>query len=213
MAKFSAGQLFSVKKSIALIAAAAVLGVAMPAAAQFSQGYRFLEAIRKKDGNTVQEMLDVPGTTIVNARDVTSGETALHIVVARRDLTWITFLTAKGANVNARNGRGVTPLQLAVGMGFVEGAELLLAKGARVDEPDAAGETPLISAVHRRDTGLMRLLLKAGANPDRADNSGRSARDYAALDGKGGTLLTEIETHAKPKGTPSQSRGSYGPSF
>lgn len=213
MAKFSAGQFFPAKKSIALIAAAAMLGVAVPAAAQFSQGYRFLEAIRKKDGNTVQEMLDVPGTTIVNARDVTSGETALHIVVARRDLTWITFLTAKGANVNARNGRGVTPLQLAVGMGFVEGAELLLAKGARVDEPDAAGETPLISAVHRRDTGLMRLLLKAGANPDRADNSGRSARDYASLDGKGGALLTEIETHAKPKGTAGQARGSYGPSF
>lgn len=213
MAKFSARQLFSAKKGIAFIAAAAMLGVAVPAAAQFSQGYKFLEAIRKKDGNTVQEMLDVPGTTIVNARDVTSGETALHIVVARRDLTWIDFLAAKGANVNARNGRGVTPLQLAVGMGFVEGVELLLAKGARTDEANAAGETPLISAVHRRDTGLMRLLLKAGASPDRADNSGRSARDYAALDGKGSALLTEIETNAKPKGAAGQPRGSYGPTF
>jgi ankyrin repeat protein len=213
VAKFSAGHLVLAKKGIAFMAAAAMLGVAVPAAAQFSQGYKFLEAIRKKDGNTVQEMLDVPGTTIVNARDVTSGETALHIVVARRDLTWINFLAAKGANVNARNGRGVTPLQLAVGMGFVEGVELLLAKGARVDEPDAAGETPLISAVHRRDTGLMRLLLKAGASPDRADNSGRSARDYAALDGKGSVLLTEIETNAKPKGAAGPARGSYGPSF
>lgn len=213
MATFSAGQLFSVKKRVALIAAAAMLGVAMPAVAQFSQGYKFLEAIRKKDGTTVQEMLDVPGTTIVNARDVTSGETGLHIVVARRDLTWINFLATKGANVNARNGRGVTPLQLAVSLGFTEGVELLLANGARVDEPNAAGETPLIGAVHRRDTGLMRLLLKAGANPDRADNSGRSARDYAALEGKGSALLTEIETNAKPKGAAGQARGSYGPSF
>jgi ankyrin repeat protein len=204
---------FSARQGISFIAAAALLGVAVPAAAQFSQGYKFLEAIRKKDGNTVQEMLDVPGTTIVNARDVTSGETALHIVVARRDLTWITFLAAKGANVNARNGRGVTPLQLAVGMGFTEGVELLLEKGARVDEPDAAGETPLISAVHRRDTGLMRLLLKAGANPDRADNSGRTAREYASLGGKGNSLLTEIETNAKPKSAAGQARGSYGPTF
>lgn len=215
MAKFSAGQLFSAKKGIALVAAATMLGLAMPAAAQFSQGYKFLEAIRKKDGNAVQEMLDVPGTTLVNARDVTSGDTALHIVVARRDLTWIEFLTAKGANVNARNGRGATPLQIAVGMGFSEGVELLLAKGARVDEPDSAGETPLISAVHRRDTGLMRLLLKAGASPDRADNSGRSARDYATLDGKGSALLGEIEANAKPRGAAGQGRGrgSYGPSF
>lgn len=219
MAKFSASQLFSssqrssVRKGIAFIAAAAMLGVAVPAAAQFSAGYKFLEAIRKKDGNTVEEMLGVPGTTIVNARDVTSGDTALHIVVTRRDLTWITFLAAKGANVNARNGRGATPLQLAVGMGFTEGAELLLEKGARVDEPDSAGETPLISAVHRRDTGLMRLLLKAGASPDRADNSGRTARDYAALDGKGSPLITEIDTNAKPKGAAGPARGNYGPSF
>lgn len=213
MAKFSARGLFSAKKGIAFMAAAAMLGVAVPATAQFSAGYKFLEAIRKKDGETVQEMLDVPGTTIVNAVDATSGDTALHIVVARRDLTWITFLAAKGANVNARNAHGATPLQIAIGIGFVEGAELLIQQGARVDEPDSAGETPLIGAVHRRDTGLMRLLLRAGASPDRADNSGRSARDYAALDGKGSALIAEIEANAKPKGAAGQTRGSYGPSF
>ena len=203
------------------IAWAALLAVVTPAVAQFSTGYKFLEAIRKRDGNAVQELLDVPGTTIVNTRDGTSGETALHIVTARRDLQWITFLLAKGANVNARTGRGATPLQLAVGIGFPEGVELLLQSGARVDEPDVAGETPLITAVHRRDTGLMRMLLKAGANPDRSDNSGRSARDYAALDGKGSTLLAEIETNAKAKSSAGAGagksagavRGSYGPSF
>ncbi|MFT4027435.1 MAG: ankyrin repeat domain-containing protein [Novosphingobium sp.] len=201
------------KMGISGAAAAVLLVTGWPAAAQFSPGYKFLEAIRKKDGNTVEELLQVPGSPLVNTRDVTSGETALHIVTARRDLTWITFLIAKGANVNARNGRGVTPLQLAVGIGFTEGVELLIQQGARLDEPDSAGETPLITAVHRRDTGLMRLLLKAGANPDRADNSGRSARDYAMLDGKGSPLVTEIEASAKPKGAAGPSRGSYGPSF
>jgi ankyrin repeat protein len=195
------------------LALAATLVMATPATAQFSQGYKFLEAIRKKDGNVAQQMLDVPGTTVVNTRDVSSGETALHIVTARRDLTWMQFLLAKGANPNARNSRGATPLQLAVGMGFAEGTELLVQQRARVDEPDAAGETALIAAVHRRDTGIMRLLLKAGANPDRADNSGRSARDYAALEGHGNPLLAEIEANAKPKAAQGQSRGSYGPSF
>jgi ankyrin repeat protein len=192
---------------------AGLLAGAMPAAAQFSSGYRFLEAVRKKDGHIVQEMLDVPGATVVNTRDVTSGETALHIVVTRRDLTWISFLAAKGANVNVRNGQGATPLQLAVAMGFAEGAELLLQQGANVDEPNSTGETPLITAVHRRDTALMRVLLKAGANPDRADNSGRTARDYALLDGKNSSLVSEIETHAKSKGAAGRSAGSYGPSF
>ena len=188
------------------------LALVTPAAAQFSQGYKFLEAIRKKEANTVQEMLDLPGTQVVNTRDVSSGETALHIVTARRDLAWMQFLLAKGANANARNGRGATPLQLAVGMGFTEGVELLISVQARVDEPDSAGETPLIAAVHRRDTGIMRLLLKAGANPDRADNSGRSARDYAGLEGRGNPLLAEIENNAKPKGAQAPAR-SYGPSF
>ena len=41
---------------------------------------------------------------------------------------------------------------------------------------------------------LIRLLLKAGADPDRADNSGRTARDYAALDGRNSPLLAEIES-------------------
>lgn len=201
------------RKSIAFAMAAALLASVMPAAAQFSASYKFLDAVRKKDGNTVQEMLDVPGTTVVNTRDATSGETALHIVVARHDLTWINYLTGKGANVNARNGRGATPLQVAVGTGFTEGVELLLERGAKVDEPDSAGETPLIAAVLRRDAGLMRILLKAGANPDRADSSGRSARDYATLDGKGSNLLAEIANHAKPKSAAGSERGGYGPSF
>lgn len=198
------------------LALAAALVVTTPAAAQFSQGYKFLEAIRKKEANTVQEMLDVPGTQIVNTRDVTSGETALHIVTARRDLAWMQFLLGKGANANARNGRGATPLQLAVGLGFTEGVELLIAVKARVDEPDSAGETPLIAAVHRRDTTIMRQLLKAGANPDRADNSGRSARDYAGLEGKGNPLLAEIESNSKAggkAGTAQAPARTYGPSF
>jgi ankyrin repeat protein len=184
-----------------------------PAQAQFSAGFKFLEAVRKKDGAAVEQTLSEPGTTIVNTRDVTSGQTALHIVTQRRDLTWMNFMLAKGANVNARDGRGVTPLQLASNLGFIEGIELLVENRARVDDPNDAGETPLMSAVHRRDTGMMRILLKAGADPDRKDNSGRSARDYAMLDGRSGPLVSEIEASAKPRGQRAGSRPVYGPSF
>lgn len=184
-----------------------------PAHAQFSKSYKFLEAVRKKDGAVVQDALNEPGSQIVNTRDSTTGETALHIVTARRDLTWMSFLIGKGANVNAHDGRGTTPLQLAVTLGFPEGVDLLISQRAQIDEPNSQGETPLISAVHRRDTALVRLLLKAGANPDRADNSGRSARDYAMLNGRSSALLSEIENNAKPKGQRSASQRSYGPTF
>lgn len=184
-----------------------------PAQAQFSEGYRFLDAVRKKDGQKVEDALNEPGSAIINARDVTSGQTALHIVIARRDLTWTRYLIGKGANVNTRDGRGATPLQLAANLGFLDGVEVLVANRADVDQANDAGETPLITALHRRDVPMMRVLLKAGANPDRADNSGRSARDYAKLDGRSSPLLAEIEANAKPKEQRAGSRPVYGPTF
>lgn len=196
------------------MAVPALVGLAVmagPAQAEFSKGYQFLQAVRDKDGQAVTDALAEPGSTIINTRDSSSGETALHIVVARRDVTWMSFLIGKGADANARDGHGVTPLVLACNLGFLEGAQLLIDNGARVDDPSSTGETPLIAAVHRRDIGMMRALLKGGANPDRADNSGRSARDYARLDPKAQTLLQEIDANAKPRGASQAKR--YGPSL
>jgi ankyrin repeat protein len=197
----------------ALAAAALIGGVvaALPAHAQFSESYKFLEAVRKKDGAKVTDALNEPGTQIVNTKDVTTGESGLHIVTARRDLTWMQFLVAHGANVNVRDAKGTTPLVMAANLGFLEGVDFLITSGARVDDPNNTGETPLISAVHRHDLGLVRALLKAGANPDRPDNSGRSARDYATLEGKDSPLAGEIA--AVTKGGAQATKKTYGPSF
>jgi len=184
-----------------------------PAAAQFSESYKFLEAVRKKEGQDVTDALAKGGPNLINTRDVTSGETALHIVTARRDLTWMQFLIGKGANVNARDVKGQTPLVVASNYGFTEGVELLVSQGARVDESNNAGETPLISAVHNRNLALVRVLIKAGASPTRADNSGRSARDYAELEGKGGAIATELENAIKDKARAGNAKPAYGPSF
>ena len=197
-----------------LVPAAAMLTGGPVAAQNYSPGYQFLDAVKKKDGAKVIQMLDEPGgSTIINARDISDGHNALHIAVERRDVTWINFLTGRGANTNLANNRGVTPLLRAVQIGFDEGVAALVRAGARVDEQNQAGETPLMSAVHQRDTGLMRVLLEAGADPDRVDNSGRSARDYAALDGNNSVTLAEIDRSAKPVGEREGATRSYGPSF
>ena len=177
-----------------VIAGATLAMLASPLAAQFqSDGYKFIKAVRDRDGDVATQMLDEPGTAIVNAREVGTGETALHAVVQRRDLTWVKFLLQRGANANIADKNGVYPIQLAAQLGFIEGVERLIKGGADVDVSDSTGETPLISAVHRRDLKMIGVLVEGGANPDRTDNSGRSARDYAMLMGAHSGVLEAIK--------------------
>lgn len=203
----------SMRRVAASMTLAAVLALGAPAAAQnYSPGYKFLEAVEKKDIAEVEKLLGKPGSTLINSRDITNGRTALHIATQRRDVIWLTFLANKGANPNIADNRGVTPLMLASQLGFYEGVQTLITAGARVDEPNEAGETPLISAVHRRDIQMMRVLLQAGANPDRSDNAGRTAREYAQLDGEGSRTLEEIERSARSSSS-RPGRGDAGPVY
>jgi uncharacterized protein len=195
------------------IGAAAVLALAAPVAAQFqSEGYKFLEAVKDRKGNEATEMLDKPGNQLVNSRDITSGDTGLHLVVQRSDVLWIRFLLQRGADPNIRNKKGVTPLQMATAMGFTEGVEALLKGGASVNVSDQTGETPLITAVHARNAALVRLLLEKGADPDRNDNSGRSARDYMELQ-SGNAQMKQEFINADKKRADAGTKRDYGPSF
>lgn len=161
----------------------AVLAAAPAAAQQQSESYKFLQAVRESKGNDVLAILDRPGATIINARDVTSGEGALHIVVKRGDETYLRYLLQKGADPNLRDRAGNTPLLLAVSGGQAGLVPILVAGGANVNLGNGGGETPLIRAVQRRDLATARALVAAGADPDQTDNvAGQSARDYARAD-------------------------------
>ncbi|MEP0392440.1 MAG: ankyrin repeat domain-containing protein [Erythrobacter sp.] len=177
-----------------------------------SDGYKFLQAVGDRDGDVVTEMLSEPGTQIVNTRDITTGETGIHIVTLRRDTLWIRFLLGKGGNPNVRDSKGVTPLQIAVRLNFVEGVEELIKGGADVDIADSQGETPLMTAVHQRNVTLVRQLLEDGADPDVNDNTGRSARDHMLRLSSNSLLLREFEDADKKRGGQDKPK-QYGPSF
>ena len=200
-----------------VIASAIMLALAAhaaaPVAAQFqSEGYQFLEAVKEAEGDKATEMLSKPGTQIVNTRDVTSGDTGLHIAVARSDLLWVRFLLQRGGDPNIRNKKGATPLQMATALGFTEGVAALIKGGASIDIADQTGETPLFTAVHARNVALVRLMLEKGADPDRTDNSGRSARDYMALQA-GNDILRQVFADADAKRAAAGTKKDYGPSF
>lgn len=189
----------SLRRSLAFLA---LLGAA-PLAAQFqSEGYKFLQAVKEAKNNDVIAALNKPGSTVVNTKDVTSGEAALHITVRRGDASYTTFLLQKGADPNIRDARNNTPMMVAVDAGRTDMVPILLAGKANPNLANASGETPIIRAVQRRDIALVRTLLAAKADPDHRDViAGLSARDYANRDTRAATiakLLAESPRASKP---------------
>ncbi|GAA0305126.1 hypothetical protein GCM10009087_13770 [Sphingomonas oligophenolica] len=191
--------------------AAALLGFAAPASAQIggSDSYKFLQAIRDAKGEDVMQFLNKPGTTIINTRDYKTGETALHIVVKRGDMTYVRFLLAKGADPNLKDDRGTTPLLLAATSGETEMISVLIQQGANANLGNSSGETPLIRAVQNRDLATVRVLLAAGADADQPDLlAGKSARDYALDDARSPAMAKLFaDTPKKPR------RAISGPKF
>jgi ankyrin repeat protein len=177
-----------------LFAAAALALLAAPAVGQsFSDGFTFLKGVRERDAATVQNLVSTPNAAVLNYRDQSNGEGALHILVRGRDLTWLAFLLARGARPDLQANDGTTPLIMAAQIGWGEGAQQLLSRGANPNVANRNGETPLIYAVRRRDLAMVRLLMSQRADPNHTDNVGYSALDYARQDSRATALLRELE--------------------
>lgn len=168
--------------------------VAVPAVAQYSEGYTFLKAVRERNGAKATSIVSNPGSTAINARERGTGEAGLHIVTRGRDLGWVNFLLARGARPDIQDEAGNTPLIVAAQIGFYEAAEQLLARRANVNLSNSRGETPLIFAVQQRNIAMVGLLLANGADPSRADSvAGYSAIDYARRDNRAGPILRLLQ--------------------
>ena len=191
-----------VAKSFRIATAAAFL-LAVPtlaSAQQQSEGYKFLEAVKNEKGSDVEQALNKPGTTVINTRSVSTGETALHIVVENGSETYLTFLLQRGANPNVRDNAGNAPIVMAANKGRNDLVERFIAGKANVNYGNSNGETALIAAVRRRDLSMIQSLLAAGADPDQPDLlAGQSARDYAKLDTRSPAVAKALADAPKAK--------------
>ena len=174
--------------------AALSLQSAPAAAQQFSDGYNFLKGVRDRDFSKVTEIVEQPGSTVINTRERSTGEGAIHIVTRRRDTQWLLYLLRARANPDLRDGDGNTALHIAAQIGYADGIHWLTTIEADINAANNRGETPLILAVEQHNTEIVRQLVEAGADPDISDNVvGMSARDYAARDARSRRILEILE--------------------
>ena len=100
------------------------------------------------------------------------------------DLTALAAMVERGADVNARNDAGQTPLMMAA-MGSRDSnlIELLVHQGADVRARDKSGMTALMHAARKVELGNALKLLQLGIDPDIKDNSGQTLIDHAKTGG------------------------------
>ena len=107
---------------------------------------------------------------IAAGADVNGNSAGLTPLLAATRDTWsgrfdvVMSLLTNGANVRARDAKGVTALHGAACSSDPSLLQLILEAGADVDALDDSGFTPLARAVERGQTENVHALLKAGAN-------------------------------------------------
>ena len=119
---------FSLWSRAVLLFVAGTLMVSSPAEAQFTKSWKFLQSVREKNGEEVLDALGGSDSNIINTHDSSNGQTALHIVTARRD-------------VDEPSSTGETPLIAAVHRRDLAMMRVLLTAGANPDRADNSGRS------------------------------------------------------------------------
>lgn len=149
-----------------------------------------LVAVEAGDLATVATLLAAGKSPNASDED---GNGLLHLAVQAGQATgrMCALLVEHGADANAKNDWGDTPLHVAVWPEeyFEPSAEtvsaLLALRGLRINEPNAQGRTALSLAVEGGEFGdqvngaIIGLLLSHGADPSIPDRAGRTALDWS----------------------------------
>ena len=125
---------------------------------------RLVEAAQANDRDLVRTLLDQHVDVNTPQGD---GATALHWSVYWDDPAMTDVLIRAGANVNAANELGVTPLALA-SSGPMAG--MLLAAGANPNLVTATGESPLMAASRAGRADIVTVLLEHSASVNAKEN-------------------------------------------
>ena len=136
----------------------------------------------------------------VLAADPAPSGTALFEAIRAGDSAAVQKLLKDGADLNARNNIGDTPLMAAALYADADVLELLLKAGADVNATNKAGATALLRAATFEDK--VRLLVAKGADVKARSSMGNSAMILAARKpGNSGTVKFLLDHGADPDAT------------
>lgn len=112
------------------------------------------------------------------------------------DTVKVQSLLNKGADIEAKDDIGNTPLITAANVGNTDVTELLLKRGANIEASNFMGQTPLIMAASSGQTEVLRLLLDKGADIEARDYTKATALLAAAAKGRAEAVRLLLERNA-----------------
>ena len=139
-----------------------------------------------------------PTALLAQQHSADTSASALHWAAYRNDLDAVKRLLAEGADPNAVNRFGVTPLHEAATVGNAAMLEALLDAGGDANAAFGEGETVLMTAAHAGDADSVKMLLAHGGQPDTTESwHGQTALMWAAIENHADVVQLLIDAGAK----------------
>ncbi|WP_053332722.1 ankyrin repeat domain-containing protein [Candidatus Jidaibacter acanthamoebae] len=149
-----------------------------------------ITAIKDANEEAAKQLLEQDGSTY--SEYIKSK--ALRLTVQFNMAEIANILIIKGADINATDSSGNTPLIFAAESGDISSMQLLLSKGAYVNAQNRKGNTALMLAINAE---VVELLMKNGADINIENNTNRTALNIAIENEKTAIIELLIKKESK----------------
>ena len=155
--------------------------------------YKLLDAAKSGDVAQMETLVAQNPTLNLNIQDDRkdyswsdpSLKTPLHHAAINGQINTVKYLVEQGANKEAADNDGRTPLWWAAAFyGKIDIVKYLVEQGANKEAADKYGRTPLWQAAANGRIDTVKYLVEQGANKEAADEYGRTPLWLAAANGR-----------------------------